>query len=161
MVNGETIQNKTLTKKFLQFLDERKCRKTPERFRVLTQALGFSRHFSVEELCQSLENSGYYVSRATVYNTVELMCEAEVLRRLSINGNHVRYELSNATSMIHVVCTSCGKIKDVRDSAFAAQMQARKFTAFTTGYYTLCVYGTCNACARKQRKTSRPPAKPK
>ncbi len=148
----ELHANPKLVEKFHQFLNERNCRHTPERDIVLRKALEWNKHFSIDELYQALSQSGTIVSRATVYNTVELLCEAQILRRIHVDLRRVRYEQLENTNYIHLVCNECGKIKEVRDNGLTAHMNARSFTAFHSSYFTICVYGICNACARKKKK---------
>ena len=52
----------------------------------------------------------------------------------------------------HLICTTCGRVKEVKDTNFAAFMNARRFNAFNTDHYSLYVYGTCSSCARKSRR---------
>ena len=92
------------------------------------------------------------MSRATLYNTIHLLVEAQLVRRHVFDGLQVQYEKAGNTPHSHLICTSCGKLKEVRDPNFIAFMNARKFTAFTTDYYSLYVYGTCSTCARKHKR---------
>ena len=153
MALNETHASPKIVGKFHHFLNERHYRHTPERDLVLRKVLEWNKHFSIEELCQALTESGTMVSRATVYNTVELLCEAQILRRIHVDLRRVRYERLEKTNFIHLVCNECGKIKEVRDNDLNAHMNARSFTAFHSSYFTICVYGTCNTCARKKKKT--------
>lgn len=147
------LQNRdAYVKRFEQFLDVKKMRKTPERFAILRCLLAFQSHFTIEQLAQSLELQTYHVSRATLYNTLQLMIEARLVRRHVFEGLPVQYEKAGNTPHSHLICTHCGKLKEVRDNDFIAFMNARKFTAFTADFYMLYVYGTCNTCARKLKK---------
>jgi Fur family ferric uptake transcriptional regulator len=101
---------------------------------------------------QSMEEDSFHVSRATLYNTIQLLVEAQLVRRHVFEGLQVQYEKAGATPHSHLICTSCGKVKEVRDANFISYMNARKFTAFTTDFYSLYVYGTCSTCARKMKK---------
>ncbi len=152
MALTETHASPKIVGKFHHFLNEHHCRHTPERDLVLGKALEWNKHFSIDELYQALSESGTMVSRATVYNTVELLCEAQILRRIHVDLRRVRYERLEKTNLIHLVCNECGKIKEVRDNDLNAHMNARSFTAFHSSYFTICVYGICNTCARKKKK---------
>ena len=103
-------------------------------------------------LMQAMEQDSYHVSRATLYNTLQLLVEARLVRRHVFEGIQVQYEKAGNTPHSHLICTRCGKVKEVRDANFIAFMNARKFTAFTADYYSLYVYGTCSTCARKLKK---------
>ena len=149
---SELISRDAYVKRFDRFLDEKKMHKTPERFAILRRILAFQSHFTIETLMQSMEEESFHVSRATLYNTIQLLVEAQLVRRHVFEGLQVQYEKAGATPHSHLICTSCGKVKEVRDPNFIAYMNARKFTAFTTDFYSLYVYGTCSTCARKMKR---------
>lgn len=144
--------NITVEEQFSLFLESRNLRKTPERFAVIKHVLTFPAHFTIEMLLHSVESDTFYVSRATIYNTISLMVEAHILRRHDIEGLPVQYEQASVPPHSHLVCTTCGKLKEVRDNHFIAFMNTRKYTAFNTHYYSHYVYGTCSTCARKMKK---------
>ena len=105
----------------------------------------------IEELQQMLDADGFMVSRSTVYNTVELLMDAKILRRHVFEGMQAQYERITLPHT-HLICTTCGKVKEVRDTNFAAFMNARRFNAFNADHYSLYVYGTCSTCARKRKR---------
>lgn len=150
---SELVNREAYLKKFEQFLVKKQLRKTPERFAILRHILSFQSHFTVDELMNEMEADVFHVSRATLYNTVQLLVEAQLLRRHVFDGIQVQYEKAGASPHSHLICTSCGKLKEVRDTNFITFMNTRKFTAFTPDYYSLYVYGTCSTCARKHKKT--------
>lgn len=152
---GEMLNNSAIIKKFNDFLEAGHYRKTPERFAILDRVLTFPRAFTIDDLALKLEADAYHVSRATVYNSVELLLKAGVLRRFHLDGMSMQYVRVNSTQCTHLICTVCGKVKNVKDPKLAAFMNARKYNAFTTSHYSLCVYGLCNACARKLKKSGR------
>ena len=76
-MNG-ALSNSAIIKKFTQFLETGRYRKTPERFAILNKILSFNSVFSIEKLCFELENESYHVSKATVYNNFDLLVEAGI-----------------------------------------------------------------------------------
>lgn len=152
---SELVNRDAYVKRFDRFLDEKKMRKTPERYAILRCILAFQSHFTIEHLAQSMEQEAYHVSRATLYNTLQLLVEAALVRKHVFEGLQVQYEKAGNTPHSHLICTHCGKLKEVRDNDFNAYMNARKFTAFTADYYMLYFYGTCSTCARKMKNKKR------
>lgn len=150
----ETKPDSVVFEDFDKFLKEHGKRRTPERFKILESVLEFAKQFTVEDLIDALVAKSFIVSKATVYNTVLLLVEAGVLRHFSVD-NRSHYERADNVSFIHLECEHCGKVKLVKDLNFMAYMNARKFMAFATSYYTLTVYGTCNDCARKIKQLKR------
>lgn len=150
---NEIAANAAVIKKFTDFLNSRQMRKTPERFAILECILSQNSHFTIENLQHLMEASPYRVSRATLYNTIELLAECGIIRRHVFEDMQPQYERVTVMPHSHLICTECGKVKEVRDNEFIAFMNARKkYTAFTMSHYSLYVYGTCNTCARKLKR---------
>ena len=127
---------------------------TPERFTILDKIYSFNNHFDVESLYCILEEEFYHVSKATIYNTINLLIECGLVRRHNFDAQHTKYEKVSISSPNHhhLICTECGKIKEVKDNDFFAYMNAKKYNAFTTNYFQLYVYGICNNCIRKKKR---------
>jgi len=145
--------NNPVVRKFSEYLDQHAMRKTTERYVILQRIMDINGLFTVEELQQIIESDGFRVSRSTVYNTVELLIDAKMLRRHVFEGMQAQYERITPLPHIHLICTTCGKVKEVKDNNFVAVMNARRFNAFNTDHYCLYVYGTCSTCARKLKRT--------
>lgn len=141
--------------KFTLYLKGKKMRKTPERFAILDRIFSLNSHFDVESLYCMLEEDSYHVSKATIYNTIDLLIECGLLHRLNFDNQHAKYEKIGTLSPNHhhLICTECGKIKEIKDKDFNAFMNAKKYNAFTISYYQLYVYGMCNNCIRKRKRT--------
>lgn len=144
--------NNPIVRQFSDYLDAHGMRKTTERYAILSHILNINGHFTIEELQQIINDDGFRVSRSTVYNTVELLMDAKMLRRHVFEGMQAQYERITLPHT-HLICTNCGKVKEVRDPNFAAFMNARRFNAFNTDHYSLYVYGTCSTCARKLKRS--------
>ena len=147
-----TASNNPVVQQFSDYLDAHGMRKTTERYAILNHILNINGHFTIEELQQIINDDGFRVSRSTVYNTVELLMDAKMLRRHVFEGMQAQYERITLPHT-HLICTTCGKVKEVRDTNFAAFMNARRFTAFNIDHYSLYVYGTCSTCARKIKRS--------
>ncbi len=144
--------NNPVVRKFNEYLDAHGMRRTTERYAILNRILSINEHFTIEELQQMIVGDGFHVSRSTVYNTIELLIDAKMLRRHVFEGMQAQYERITLPHT-HLICTTCGKVKEVKDTNFAAFMNARRFNAFNTDHYSLYVYGTCSTCARKLKRS--------
>lgn len=150
MADKKTMQS--TEELFTRFLRSRRLRKTSERFAILHKASEMPRHFSSEDLSEALDADGYHVSLTTVYATLELLCECGILMR-HVFGRHAQYEVSGHNHC-HLVCTHCGKVREVNDDELTSLLTSRRFSRFTPAYFSTSVYGCCAVCARRMRKES-------
>jgi len=96
---------------FTEFLKREKNRITPERFEVLDAALDYNGHFGADDLFILMKNQKSSVSRATVYKTVELLVQCDLLSKRNFGDNMTRYESSFKKQVHdHLICMDCGRI---------------------------------------------------
>lgn len=134
---------------FISFLKARRMRKTPERLAILAEVCSMGAHFDVEDVYSTLDEKGYHVSRATVYSTIELLCQCGIVRRLLFNMHQSYYELTGRNH-IHLVCTECGVVREA-DAQDSVVQPSRKLGGFTVAYSSTTLFGLCSKCARKAR----------
>ncbi len=165
MNSNTNIEVNEVGRKLDNYLVEHKMRRTPERYAILHAALNLKSQFTIEDLCEKLEQEAYHVSQTTVYNTVQLLVDAAILRSHRFTGQENRYSFairqSDDNASVYLVCLECGKIKEVKDNDAAHMLKATQFRGFTPRYQSLCIYGTCAGCRRKTRRNSSSTAKSK
>lgn len=136
--------------KFRAYLTEHQMRKTPERFALLDRAMTLPGHFGVDVLYEAMENSGYHVSRGTVYSTLELLVDCGLLNRHLFGARKTSYEVALG-SHFHLVCSGCGKIREIEEPSLTDYLTGMQFDGFTPTYYSTMVYGLCSECRKKQK----------
>jgi Fur family iron response transcriptional regulator len=87
-------------------------RPTGQRVRIATLLLSAPQHLSAEQILDSLRASGTRVSKATVYNTLNLFAERGLIRQLSVDGSRAWFD-SNVDAHYHFHDTTTGALIDV------------------------------------------------
>ncbi len=130
---------------FKYFLKEEKHRITPERFEVLDYALDQKGHFGADELYIEMKKNDSNISRATVYNTIELLAQCELLSKRHFGENKTRYESNfNRKNHDHLICTNCGKIKEFSNSKVEELVkQISEELGFENSGYSFNIFGKC------------------
>lgn len=139
---------------FTDYLSKHKHRKTPERFAILDHIYSAKGHFDMESLYVSMEENSLRVSRATLYNTMELLLECGLVVRHQFGANASQYEKAYGNeNHNHLICTSCGEVKEYKNENLLVSSQQKKLQRFKVNYYSMYIYGTCYKCQRaKQQK---------
>ena len=128
-----------------------KLRATPERFAVLDAVLQSQGHFDADNLYYRMITKGIKVSKATVYNTLELLQDCGLVSKYRFAENTSRYEKAfGRPHHHHMICLECGDIIEfVNERLEKIQDEMCNEKEFTLQSSTLQIFGTCSRCGKK------------
>lgn len=127
----------------IERMELRGHRITNSRRRVLEAVLAQSGHFTVEDVLHRTRKVG----RATVFRTMRLLLDLNVVCRVMLDGGNLHYRLSSRGHHHHLVCNDCGRVEDFTNCDVEPLVQelARAMKYEIDGHW-LEVYGRCQAC---------------
>lgn len=137
---------------FTEYLIVNMYRKTPERFKILEEIYLQDSHFTIEELYFMMKTKNYRVSRATLYNTVELLSDCKLVKKHQFNTKTNFYEKAFKSSQHdHLICTECGKIIEFCDPRiYEIEKDISELYNFTISNHELYLFGLCKECIEKK-----------
>lgn len=103
-------------------------------------------HLTAEQVFCRLKEDHPHVVLATVYNNLNKLLEAELIRKVLIEGMPDRYD--RAERHDHLVCRYCGKLADTKFKDLTSSLREQMEDEFL--YYDLKVYYICPECRKKQ-----------
>jgi Fur family transcriptional regulator, peroxide stress response regulator len=135
----------------IKALREKGYKATPQRIAVGRFILSDNSHPTVQRVYSEVKRVHPTVSLATVYKTIQILREVDLIQELSLPQGQTRYD-SDTKPHINLICLKCGEIRDLEGTGIlgiiARVSAAEKFSA--TGQ-RFDIYGICQGCNRKLR----------
>jgi len=150
-------QREEVRNTFQAFLQKRGLRRTQERFAVLDAIYDTQEHVDADELYMQLKLQGRRISRATVYNTLNLLLECDLVVRHQFGNNQAKYESAYGYwQHDHLICLDCKAVMEFCDPRMQSiQELVAEIYHFEIKSHALNLYGHC----RREQCVNRSPTK--
>jgi Fur family ferric uptake transcriptional regulator len=127
----------------IERMEMRGHRVTASRRRVIDAVLAQPAHFTVDDVLRATRKVG----RATVFRTMKLMLDLNLLCRILLDDGALHYRLSTRGHHHHLVCRDCGRVEDFTTCDVKALVrELTRSTDYEIEGHWLEVYGRCQAC---------------
>jgi Fur family ferric uptake transcriptional regulator len=137
---------------FSAYLESKDLRKTTERFAILDEIYSRNDHFEAESLYTDILKKKFNISRATVYNTLELLTSCDLIKKHQFGKNLAQYEKSYGYKQHdHIICVDCKKVVEFCDPRIQQiKSMMGELLNFKITHHSLNMYGVCGTCLKKR-----------
>ena len=133
---------------------DRQYKMTSQRQIILQTFLDHpQQHLSAEDIYGIVRKEASELGLATVYRTLELLSDLEVLQKIDFGDGRHRYEINETSSPHHhhhLICLACGSVREFEDDLLESLENAVALKSnFTIVDHQLKFYGYCGECRVK------------
>jgi len=147
--NDKTINYDQLLDDFKTLLKENSLKFTIQREVILETLYNSDEHLTPESLHQLIQKKfpDLKTGIATVYRTLALLEESNMVTSLSFGAQGKKYELGAKEHHDHMICTRCGDITEFVDEEIEnRQHSIADALGFKMSDHSMQIYGTCKNC---------------
>ncbi len=151
----------------LEYLRASGFRVTKPREVIVRAAIAFDAPFNAEDLLAKARQLDRLTSLATVYRTLPMLLNSQLIREIELNREHRYYEVNREQSpaAFHIICTDCRQVVQVHDQCVTLR---ERFIANSFGFIpvklNVRIEASCidlrerGRCERKEKAFTAPPA---
>jgi len=145
------VDNSTAIETFTKYLQSKQLRVTKERLDLLDEIMNADGHFDAEQFYSLLREKGVKASRATVYNTLDLLVQCGLISKYRFGGSTSRYEKAfGRPRHDHLICLTCGDIIEfVSTDLDSLQTKVCNEHRFVFENSSFQIFGTCSKCQKQ------------
>jgi Fur family transcriptional regulator, ferric uptake regulator len=138
---------------FFEYLRGSGLKLTRPRRLILQEAFRTHGHFDADELYLRLKKHRAGVSRATVYRTLPLLVNSNLVRKLDLGDGRSTFEHTlGHPHHDHLVCVICGRVFEFQHPRIEKlQNEICAEHGFEMQYHTQQIYGKCKECQGKEK----------
>jgi len=113
------------------------------------------RHMTAEEIYEIVKPESPEIGLATVYRTIQLLLELQLIDRINLDDRYVRYEIGNMGDDSkhhhhHLICLGCGRVASFQDDLLEElEGKIMRTTNFKVADHEVKLYGYCEKCGGK------------
>lgn len=150
--NDKTVEYEQLLNDFKALLKKNSLKFTIQREVILETLYNSDEHLTPEALHHLIQekfpdlNTGI----ATVYRTLALLEDSNIVTSLSFGAQGKKYELGAKEHHDHMICTECGDITEFVDEQIEhRQHKIADELGFKMSDHSMQIYGICKKCQNK------------
>jgi len=147
--SARTIEYQQLLNNFKELLKKNNLKFTIQREIILESLYSSNEHLTPEDLHQliKMKYPDLKVGIATIYRTLSLLEESNMVTSISLDAQAKKYELGAKEHHDHLICTKCGKITEFVDEEIEKRQQSiAKELGFAMSDHSMQIYGLCKDC---------------
>ncbi|SMP86505.1 Fur family transcriptional regulator, ferric uptake regulator [Epsilonproteobacteria bacterium SCGC AD-308-P11] len=151
--NERTVEYEQLLNDFKAILKKNALKFTIQREVILETLYNSDEHLTPESLHHLIQEKfpDLKTGIATVYRTLSLLEESNMVTSLSFGTQGKKYELGAKNHHDHMICTECGTITEFVDEQIEVRQHAiANELGFKMSDHSMQIYGTCKTCQNKQ-----------